>query len=96
MSYVITASCVDRKDRSCMAACPVDCIDTTDGDRMVYIDAELCIDCGSCLVSCPVDAPKSRGSLDGGEEPFAAINDLWYEDPDAARAEVASHVGEAP
>jgi NAD-dependent dihydropyrimidine dehydrogenase PreA subunit len=26
MTYVITAACVDVKDRSCIKECPVDCI----------------------------------------------------------------------
>jgi NAD-dependent dihydropyrimidine dehydrogenase PreA subunit len=26
MTYVVTQACVDVKDRSCVAQCPVDCI----------------------------------------------------------------------
>jgi NAD-dependent dihydropyrimidine dehydrogenase PreA subunit len=26
MTYVVTSACIDVKDRSCIAECPVDCI----------------------------------------------------------------------
>ncbi len=53
MTYVITEPCVDCKDRSCVQECPTDCI--YEGDRMLYIHPEECVDCGACEV-CPVDA----------------------------------------
>lgn len=66
MTYVITEPCVDVRDRSCVDACPVDCIyevqDTQlqHGDEgyrnMLYIHPEECIDCGVCEPECPVEA----------------------------------------
>jgi NAD-dependent dihydropyrimidine dehydrogenase PreA subunit len=50
VTYVITSSCVDIKDMSCIEECPVDCI--YEGDRKLYIQPKECIDCGAC----PVDA----------------------------------------
>jgi hypothetical protein len=41
MAYVITAPCIDVKDGSCTAACPVDCI--YEGARMFYIHPDECI-----------------------------------------------------
>ena len=54
MTYVITSSCVDIKDMSCIEECPVDCI--YEGDRKLYIHPKECIDCGACEPVCPVDA----------------------------------------
>jgi NAD-dependent dihydropyrimidine dehydrogenase PreA subunit len=54
MTYVITSSCVDIKDMSCVEECPVDCI--YEGDRKLYIQPKECIDCGACEPVCPVDA----------------------------------------
>lgn len=54
MTYVITSSCVDVKDMSCIEECPVDCI--YEGERKLYIQPSECIDCGACEPVCPVDA----------------------------------------
>lgn len=37
-----------------MKVCPVDCI--YEGDDMVYIHPDECIDCGLCEAECPVSA----------------------------------------
>lgn len=37
-----------------MTVCPVDCI--YEGDDMVYINPDECIDCGLCEPECPVTA----------------------------------------
>src|SRR4029450_13687001 len=44
--YVITEPCIDVKDKSCIEECPVDCI--YEGDRMLYIHPDECVDCGAC------------------------------------------------
>ena len=54
MTFVITATCVDVKDQSCIEECPVDCIYV--GGRKLYIQPAECIDCGACEPVCPVDA----------------------------------------
>lgn len=54
MPYVITARCVDLKDRSCVRECPVDCI--YEGGRSLYIHPDECVDCGACEPVCPNDA----------------------------------------
>jgi ferredoxin len=52
--YVVTEPCIGVKDKSCMTVCPVDCI--YEGDDMVYINPDECIDCGLCEPECPVTA----------------------------------------
>ncbi|MFI6284271.1 ferredoxin [Streptomyces sp. NPDC051018] len=54
MTYVIGTNCVDVKDRTCIAECPVDCI--YEGERMLYIHPDDCVDCGACEPVCPVEA----------------------------------------
>ena len=54
MTYVIALPCVDVKDRACVDECPVDCI--YEGNRMLYINPEECVDCGACEPVCPVEA----------------------------------------
>jgi NAD-dependent dihydropyrimidine dehydrogenase PreA subunit len=54
MAYIICEPCVGVKDKACVPACPVDCIH--EGEKMLYIHPEECIDCGACVEPCPVDA----------------------------------------
>jgi NAD-dependent dihydropyrimidine dehydrogenase PreA subunit len=46
--HVITSSCLDVMDKSCIEECPVDCI--YEGDRMMYIQPD---ECGRCEPVCP-------------------------------------------
>ena len=54
MTYIIAQPCVDVLDRACIEECPVDCI--YEGDRMLYIHPDECVDCGACEPVCPVEA----------------------------------------
>ena len=54
MTYVIAEPCVDLLDRACVEECPVDCI--YEGERMLYIHPDECVDCGACEPVCPVEA----------------------------------------
>jgi NAD-dependent dihydropyrimidine dehydrogenase PreA subunit len=54
VTYVIAEPCVDLKDKACIEECPVDCI--YEGDRMLYIHPDECVDCGACEPVCPVEA----------------------------------------
>ena len=51
MTYIIAEPCVDLKDASCVDVCPVDCI--YEGDNMIYINPEECIDCAASETDCP-------------------------------------------
>ena len=54
MTYTIAQPCVDLKDLACVEECPVDCI--YEGERMLYIHPDECVDCGACEPVCPVEA----------------------------------------
>jgi len=54
MAYVVTQPCFGCKYTDCVLVCPVDCFH--EGEKMLYIDPEECIDCGQCVAECPVEA----------------------------------------
>ena len=54
VTYVIAQPCVDVLDKACIEECPVDCI--YEGERMLYIHPDECVDCGACEPVCPVEA----------------------------------------
>ncbi len=72
MTYIIAEPCIDIKDRSCVDVCPVDCIH--EGDRMLVIDPEECIDCGACEPECPVEAIFPEDALPEKWSAFVEIN----------------------
>ncbi len=89
MTYVITETCIGTMDKSCVDVCPVDCIHFEEGpDRMLYINPEECIDCGACEPACPVKAIYPEDAVPDDQTAYTQINALWYQDSDAARAEV--------
>lgn len=54
MAYVVTEPCLDCKYTDCVVICPCDCF--REGERMLYIEPDECIDCDACKAECPVDA----------------------------------------
>jgi ferredoxin len=76
VAFVITAGCIDIKDKSCMLDCPVDCI--YEGDRMTYIDPDECIDCGACAPNCPQDAIFFQPHVPADLRGYVAINEEFF------------------
>ena len=56
MTYVVVESCIKCKFMDCVEVCPVDCF--YEGENMLVIHPDECIDCGVCEPECPVDAIK--------------------------------------
>jgi len=54
MTYVVTQACLKCKYTDCVEVCPVDCF--YEGDAMLVIHPEQCIDCGVCVPVCPPNA----------------------------------------
>lgn len=97
MTYVITETCINEQDQSCVEVCPVDCIQFEEGvDLMLYIDPTECIDCGACVPVCPVDAIYTDDEVPDDQAKFTEINALWYDDRTAARAKVGDAPAAAP
>ncbi len=53
-TYVITDRCIKCKFQECVEVCPVDCI--YEGENMLVIHPDECIECGVCEPECPADA----------------------------------------
>ncbi|MEI6985715.1 MAG: ferredoxin FdxA [Rhodospirillaceae bacterium] len=54
MPYVVTEDCIMCKYTDCVEVCPVDCF--YEGENMLVINPDECIDCGVCEPECPVEA----------------------------------------
>ena len=50
MAHVVTSPCFGCKYTDCVTVCPTDCF--REGEQMLYIDPEPCIDCGMCTIDC--------------------------------------------
>ena len=88
MTFVITSACIDVKDQSCVAVCPVDCIYVEGEDRMCYIHPMECINCAVCVEACPVAAIYEEKDLPVESLPFVQVNARWFDDKDDARSTV--------
>ena len=86
MTYVITGACIDVRDQSCVAVCPVDCIYGEGDDRMCYIHPGECIDCAVCVEACPVAAIQDEKDLAHDSVVFRRMNADWFVDKGAVRA----------
>ena len=60
MTYVVTDNCVRCKYTDCVSVCPVDCF--YEGENMLVIDPDECIDCGVCVPECPAEAISPESS----------------------------------
>ena len=79
MAYIIAEPCIDVKDRACVDVCPVDCI--YEGERMLYIHPDECIDCGACEPECPVTAIFPEEDTPPQCKEYIAINkDIFTSD----------------
>jgi NAD-dependent dihydropyrimidine dehydrogenase PreA subunit len=72
VTYIITQSCVDVLDRTCVGECPVDCI--YEGERMLYIHPDECVDCGACEPVCPVGAIFFENDLPNEWRAYHRVN----------------------
>jgi ferredoxin len=77
MTYVIAQPCVDVKDRACVDECPVDCI--YEGDRMLYIHPDECVDCGACEPVCPVEAIYYEDDVPSQWKDYYAANVNFFD-----------------
>jgi ferredoxin len=64
MTYVVTEDCIKCKHMDCVEVCPVDCF--YEGENMLVIHPDECIDCGVCEPECPPKAilPDSDGKAE--------------------------------
>jgi len=78
MAHVIAAPCV--ADYSCVEICPVNCISPRAADKdfddaeQLYINPDVCIDCGACVEVCPVLAIFEADCLPEKWRHYAQVN----------------------
>src|SRR4051812_2526107 len=70
MTYVVTDVCIKCKYTDCVEVCPVDCF--YEGENMLVINPDECIDCGVCIPECPIDAIVT--DIDPRAEPYLQLN----------------------
>jgi ferredoxin len=70
MAYVVTDNCIRCKYMDCVEVCPVDCF--YEGEHMLVINPDECIDCGVCEPECPASAIKA--DTEPGLEKWLALN----------------------
>jgi ferredoxin len=70
MTYIVTENCIKCKYMDCVEVCPVDCF--YEGENMLVIHPDECIDCGVCEPECPAEAIKP--DTEPGLESWLKIN----------------------
>ncbi len=73
MTFVVTENCIRCKYTDCVDVCPVDCFH--EGEHMLVINPEECIDCNLCVPECPAEAIYSEDDLPADQETFLAFNE---------------------
>ena len=75
MTYIVLDACIKCKFTDCVEVCPVDCF--YEGENMLVIHPDECIDCGVCEPECPVEAIKP--DTEPGLEKWLQINTEYAE-----------------
>ena len=86
MTYIVNDKCIKCKYMDCVEVCPVDCF--YEGENMLVIHPDECIDCGVCEPECPIEAIKP--DTEPGLEKLLSLNaeyaKIW---PNITRQEAA-------
>jgi ferredoxin len=83
MTFVVTDICIKCKYTDCVEVCPVDCF--YEGENMLVIHPDECIDCGVCEPECPIEAIVPDSNPKG--TPFLEMNrDYAVKWPNITRA----------
>ena len=77
MTYVVTEACIKCKYMDCVEVCPVDCF--YEGENMLVIHPDECIDCGVCEPECPTEAilPDSDDQAEKWVDLNAEQSNIW-------------------
>ena len=72
MTHVVCEPCFDCKYTDCVVVCPVECF--YEGERILYIHPDECIDCEACVPECPVEAIFLEDNVPEEWKDFTALN----------------------
>ncbi|MFZ2619643.1 MAG: ferredoxin FdxA [Alphaproteobacteria bacterium] len=75
MPFVVTSKCIKCRYTDCVEVCPVSCF--YEGENMLVINPDECIDCGVCEPECPIEAIKSDEELTPAERKWADLNSRY-------------------
>ena len=77
MTYIVTEDCIKCKYTDCVEVCPVDCF--YEGENMLVIHPDECIDCGVCEPECPPEAilPDTEAGADKWVEINRDLALIW-------------------
>jgi len=75
MPYVVNQKCIKCKYTDCVEVCPVDCF--YEGENMLVIHPDECIDCGVCEPECPVE--EITPNTDDSDKDWTEINKKFSE-----------------
>ncbi|MCB9733064.1 MAG: ferredoxin family protein [Deltaproteobacteria bacterium] len=73
MAYIVAEPCIKCKYTDCVAVCPVDCF--YEGENMLVISPDECIDCGACEPECPVNAIYEEDDLPEKWAEYVELNE---------------------
>ena len=75
MTYVVDEKCIKCQLMDCVEVCPVDCF--FEGENMLVIHSDECIECGVYEPECPIDAihPETEENI----EKWVEINRIYSE-----------------
>lgn len=72
MTMVVTEPCFGCKHAKCIVVCPCDCF--YEGESMLFIDPDQCIECGACISECPTQAIFQEESVPEAWHDYIALN----------------------
>lgn len=72
MTHIVGDACIRCKYTDCVDVCPVDCF--REGENMLVIDPDECIDCAVCIPECPVGAIFAEEDVPTEQLGFIALN----------------------
>jgi ferredoxin len=72
MTHVVAEPCFGCKYTDCVVVCPVECF--YEGEKILYIHPDECIDCEACVPECPVEAIFHEDNLPEQWKDFTALN----------------------
>ena len=77
MTYIVNDNCINCKYTDCVEVCPVDCF--YEGENMLVIHPDECIDCGVCEPECPPEAilPDSEAEAEKWLELNREMSEIW-------------------
>ena len=75
MPYLVNEKCIKCKFTDCVEVCPVDCF--YEGENMLVINPDECIDCGVCEPECPIGAIIS--DTEDVDEKWLKLNQQYSE-----------------